>query len=217
LAVHSQLTPLQHDLLKAFARRAPEFFLTGGGALAHFHLGHRETEDLEFFTHADALPQGAEALRHAAAEIGAGLDVVTNAPEFKRYVVRRGQEAIKVDLVRDRQPPLGSKAVIEGVVVDRPEEILANKLVPSVITRGEPRDIVDIWYLERSGLRVEDALRDAIRKEVFTAAELSRYLSDWTIGDDTPVPGRLDVEQLRAYVRDLSERLAVLAFPGHHS
>ena len=106
-------------------------------------------------------------------------------------------------------------SLLGGIAVDRPEEILANKLTPSVVTRGEPRDIVDIWYLEKLGLRIEDALAGAMRKEVFTAAELSQYLSRWHIGDDTPVPGGLTVEQLRGYVRELSERLAILAFPRH--
>jgi Nucleotidyl transferase AbiEii toxin, Type IV TA system len=217
LPVRSQLLPLQYDLLMAFARRAPEFYLTGGAALAHFYVGHRSTEDLDFFVQEDLLPRGAEALRDAAKEVGATLAVVTDAPEFKRYLVHRQsegrEEGIEVDLVRDRQPSLFPKAVIDGVVVDRPEEILANKLTPSVITRGEPRDIVDIWYLEKSGLRVEDALPGAMRKEVFTAAELSQHLSNWRIGDDTAVPGGLTVEQVRAYVRELAERLAILAFP----
>lgn len=213
MPVHSRLTPLQYELLTAFAPRAPEFFLTGGAALAHFHLGHRQTEDLDFFTHGNVLAQGADALRQSAAEVGASVSVVTDAPEFKRYLVSRGPEAIKVDLVRDAHPSLAAKAVVGGIVVDGPDEILANKLTPSVITRGEPRDIVDIWYLEKLGLRIEDALPRAIRKEVFTAAELSQYLSRWDIGDDTPVPGGLTVEQLRAYVRELSDRLAILAFP----
>ncbi len=213
MPVRSTLAPLQYDLLVAFAPHAPEFFLTGGAALAHFHLGHRQTDDLDFFVHADVLPQGAEALRQAAVEIGASVSVITDAPDFKRYLVSRAAEAIVVDLVRDRQPSLAAKAIIDGIAVDRPEEILANKLTPSVITRGEPRDIVDIWYLERLGLRVEEVLPGSMRKEVFTAAELSQHLSRWHIGDDTPVPGGLTVEQVRAYVRELSERLAIVAFP----
>jgi hypothetical protein len=213
LPVRSTLTQLQLDLLMAFAPRAPEFFLTGGAALGHFYLGHRQTDDLDFFTHGRVLTQGAEALHEASAEIGATVSVITDAPEFKRYLISRAPEAIEVDLVRDRHPLMAPKAVIDGITVDPPEEILANKLTPSVVTRGEPRDIVDIWHLEKLGLRVEDALPGAMRKEVFTAAELSQYLSRWTIGDDTPVPGGLTVEQLRAYVRQLSDRLAIQAFP----
>ena len=46
----SRLTPLQRDLLDAFFAREQRLFLTGGGALAGFYLGHRTTEDLDLFT-----------------------------------------------------------------------------------------------------------------------------------------------------------------------
>lgn len=45
-----RLTPLQREILERFFARQSGFFLTGGGALAGFHLGHRETHDLDLFT-----------------------------------------------------------------------------------------------------------------------------------------------------------------------
>jgi hypothetical protein len=42
----SRLTRLQTEILAAFFRQESRFFLTGGGALAGYHLGHRETHDL---------------------------------------------------------------------------------------------------------------------------------------------------------------------------
>jgi hypothetical protein len=46
----SKLSALQKDFLNAFFTREDRFFLTGGAALAGFHLGHRETDDLDLFT-----------------------------------------------------------------------------------------------------------------------------------------------------------------------
>jgi hypothetical protein len=46
----SKLTALQRDVLDAFFQRERGFFLTGGAALAGFHLGHRATDDLDLFT-----------------------------------------------------------------------------------------------------------------------------------------------------------------------
>ncbi|HEX9733963.1 MAG TPA: hypothetical protein VGG06_18480 [Thermoanaerobaculia bacterium] len=46
----NKLTPLQVDLLRAFFAREQGFFLSGGAALVGFHLGHRETSDLDLFT-----------------------------------------------------------------------------------------------------------------------------------------------------------------------
>lgn len=45
-----KLSALQRDFLQAFFARESRFFLTGGAALAGFHLGHRETHDLDLFT-----------------------------------------------------------------------------------------------------------------------------------------------------------------------
>ncbi len=36
----SPLTPLQRDVLRAFFGREHDFYLTGGAALAGYHLGH---------------------------------------------------------------------------------------------------------------------------------------------------------------------------------
>jgi len=41
----SRLTKLQTEVLGAFFSREQRFYLTGGGALAGYHLGHRETHD----------------------------------------------------------------------------------------------------------------------------------------------------------------------------
>lgn len=48
--VPSKLTALRREILDAFFQRERGFFLTGGAALAGFHLGHRTTDDLDLFT-----------------------------------------------------------------------------------------------------------------------------------------------------------------------
>lgn len=53
------LTPFQKRILTAIGHSdlAPSFYLTGGTALAVYHLQHRYSEDLDFF----AVAQGAVA------------------------------------------------------------------------------------------------------------------------------------------------------------
>ena len=122
----SRLKPLQRAVLAAFFEREGRFFLTGGGALAGFHLGHRETNDLDLFTTDDALEEGEAALGDAAAALGASLERVRTAPDFRRRVVRRAGESVVVDLVRDRVPQVRpEKPILDGVRVDPPEEIFA--------------------------------------------------------------------------------------------
>lgn len=43
------LQPIQRKVLVALAGLAPRWTLSGGGALAGFHLGHRLTRDVDLF------------------------------------------------------------------------------------------------------------------------------------------------------------------------
>ena len=70
---NSKLTTLQKDFLDAFFGREDRFFLTGGAALAGFHLGHRETHDLDLFTLSDALDDGLAVVTEIALQWGASL------------------------------------------------------------------------------------------------------------------------------------------------
>lgn len=209
-----RLTPLQLEVLHAFCARAPRFFLTGGAALAGFHLGHRDTKDLDLFTTTDSLEDGERALRQVASEIGAGVEAVQTAPDFRRRVVRRGTDLVVVDLVRDRAPQLvDPKPVWDGIPVDPPEEILANKL-SALLGRAEIRDLVDVRALELSGLSLTDALAAGARKDgSLTPGQLAWVLSQIAIGDDAEPPGGVSVADLRTYLANTVDRLARLALP----
>src|SRR5215471_3113585 len=94
----SKLTPLQRDLLTAFFEREQRMFLTGGGALAGFYFGHRETEDLDFFAQPGLdLAEAARALEQAAIACGAQLAARQIYPDFRRYDATRGAEECIVD------------------------------------------------------------------------------------------------------------------------
>jgi len=70
----------------------------------------------------------------------------------------RPYEGLVLDLVRDRSYQLHvHKPLVDGVAIDPPDEILANKLT-TIVGRAEERDLVEMLMLERTGLRVEDAL-----------------------------------------------------------
>jgi len=211
----SRLGPLQAELLAAFFRHEAGFFLSGGAALAGFHLGHRETGDLDLFATTDILERGEMALRAAARDLGASLESIQTAPEFRRRLVKRDPESVVVDLVWEQVPQvIPDKPVIAGIRVDPAEEILANKLC-ALLSRSEIRDLVDVYALEKSGLRVEDALAAAARKDGgLTPAQLSWVLSEITIGPDAQPPGGVSTDELRRFLTELVERLSRLAFPG---
>lgn len=212
--IASRLTPLQRDLLEAFFQRESRFFLTGGAALAGYHLGHRETADLDLFTTSDLLTSGQAALQGAVAVLGASIERLHTAPDFHRQLVRRGRDAVVVDLVHDRAPQGPQPKMGFGAIrVDPPDEILANKLC-TLLSRAEIRDLVDVLALEKAGYRAEDALRLAMQKDGgLTPAQLAWVLSQITLGEDARIPGGLAVEELRTFVADLIARLTRLAFP----
>lgn len=212
----SKLGRLQQEFLEAFFRRESRFFLTGGGALAGFHLGHRETHDLDLFALTDILDEGVSTVAVVAQELGASLESIQTAPDFRRQLLRRSSEAVLIDLVRDRVVQLvAEKPVIRGIRVDPAEEILANKLC-ALLARAEVRDLVDVRALEISGYRVEDALAGAARKDAgLTPAQLSWVLSQIHLGSDLKPPGGISAAELGRYLEDLIARLSRLAFPAH--
>lgn len=211
---NSKLTTLQKDFLDAFFGREDRFFLTGGAALAGFHLGHRETHDLDLFTLSDALDDGLTIATEIARQWGASLETIHTSPDFRRLLLRRGSEAVVIDLVRERvHQMVPEKPVMSGIRVDPPEEILANKLC-TLLERAEIRDLVDVHALEMAGCRVEDALPFAALKDTgLTPAQLSWVLNQIELGDDLVPPGGVSTEELRQYLADLIARLARLAFP----
>jgi predicted nucleotidyltransferase len=199
-----RLTILQTETLEALARRAPDFFLTGGAVLVGWTLKHRTTDDLDLFTASDdAMAGGDAAVRGAASEVRASVTPLTTTPDFHRYLLSRDGEAVRIDLVRDRTPALKPKTLVDGVRMDPPEEIFANKIA-ALVGRSEVRDLVDLFALERHGLRVEDHLEDAKKKDAgVSPATLAWLLSSIHVGD----------AGLEAFTRDLEQRMLALSPP----
>jgi len=212
--VTSQLSPLQNAILHAFFRRESRFFLTGGAALVGYYLGHRTTEDLDLFTTAPVLDEGEAALRDAAVELKAEVEAIQTSPTFRRRLLRRADEAVIVDLVHDSTPQGKPKTRHGVILVDPPEEILANKL-RALLSRAEIRDLVDTYHLEKAGTPLESAMQLAGRKDgSMSPAQLAWILSQIRIGADARIPGGLNAADLADYVHDLERRLTRLSWPG---
>jgi hypothetical protein len=211
----SRLSRLQERVLLGFFRKSRSFFLTGGAALAAYHLGHRTTDDLDLFTSSADLDEGVSALQSVAEEMGASIQALRTSPDFRRFLIAAGAESVVVDLVRDRAPQIHvEKLDRDGVLVDPPAEILANKLC-TLLSRGEVRDLVDVLYLERAGLHVEDALGPASTKDGgLTPAQLAWVLSQITVGPDARIPAGITPDELRTFLEDLVSRLTRLAWPA---
>lgn len=210
----SRLSPLQKDVLRAFFKLERGFFLTGGAALVGYHLGHRLTSDLDLFTRDDhAWERARGVLVEVAQDLGLTLDVRQEAPGFRRYVAERSGEGLVIDLVREHvASAYGEPDEVDGVLVDSPDEILVNKLT-TLVSRVEPRDLVDVMMLERSGLDIADHLTAARTKDGgCTPAAMAWLLSEFPI-PASDLPGGVDPAELKRYRDDLILRLRRLARP----
>jgi len=210
------LDRFQQEVLAAFFARQAGFFLTGGGALAGYYLDHRSTQDLDLFTVGGSLDEAEANLAAVARELGAGLEAVQTAPDFRRRLLRRESESVIVDLVLDRAAQIDSeKRRFGGVVVDSPEEIRANKLC-TLLSRSELRDLADLRALEAAGYAVDaQALRDAAKKDGgLTPAQLAWVLNDFRISSDAPAIGGATPAALSDYKAELIRRLIAQSSPG---
>jgi len=209
------LNSLQDDFLKAFFKRENSFFLSGGAALVGFYFGHRETHDLDLFTLENDVEEGFRLVHEVANDLKAIVEPIQTAPDFRRLLLRRDDEAIVVDLVREYVFQISKeKPVINGIRVDSPEEILANKLC-ALLSRSEIRDLVDVRELENAGFSLENALQAAEKKDSgLTPAQLAWVLNQISLGEDAQLPGNISASELRDYLMNLIDRLKRLALPN---
>jgi predicted nucleotidyltransferase component of viral defense system len=210
----SELNSLQKDFLDLFFKREHSFFLTGGAALVGYYFGHRETHDLDLFTLRNEVEEGTRLVNQIARYMKATVEPLQTSPDFRRLLLKRDDQAIVIDLVRDYVFQVHfEKPLVDGVRIDSAEEIFANKLC-ALLSRSEIRDLVDVRELENAGLSLESALKAAARKDSgLTAAQLAWVLAQINLNEGAELPGGVPVTELRAYLADLIDRLRRMAMP----
>jgi hypothetical protein len=205
------LTPLQSDTLRSFFGQTQGFFLTGGTALAEFYLGHRDSEDLDLFTVDKAcFESGHDLLVFTASQTASTLNSLRVTPYFQRYEIVREDQKVLVDLVHDTAPQIvKDKPDFQGLRVDSIEDITANKLC-TVLSRLELKDYVDLYFLAKAGISVDDALPNALRKDGGISKTMLAYLMAELRVPAVPSTLRapLTAGELQAFFHDLSERWA---------
>jgi hypothetical protein len=102
---------------------------------------------------------------------------------------------------------------LDGVVLEPLADLRAAKLT-CLLSRSEPRDLVDVLFLERAGFRVEADLDNALKKD----AGMDPGVLAWLLGQFpvAPLPSMLaplSPDELREYRDGLAARLARLATP----
>jgi hypothetical protein len=203
------------ELVRACQRRVP-CHLGGGAALAALHLGHRLSGDVDLFCHAaEDVRSLVRALPAVGAEAGLAIELVRDSGTFVRAAVRGSARELTrpldLDLVHEAVPDLEPPPPVEGVVCESLVDLRASKLT-CLLSRSEPRDLVDLLFLDRAGYPPERDLALALRKD----AGLDPGVLAWLLGQFpvAPLPRMLvplDEDELRRFRDDLRERLRRVA------
>ncbi|MBI4950447.1 MAG: nucleotidyl transferase AbiEii/AbiGii toxin family protein [Myxococcales bacterium] len=202
------------QLVRACQRRAPAHF-AGGAALSGAHLAHRLSGDVDLFCHrAEDVRTLVRALPELAAELGLRIDLVRDAATFVRARVRFDAGELELDLVHEPLADLESPPPpLEGVVVESLADLRAAKLT-CVLSRSEPRDLVDLLFLDRAGFPPERDLALALRKDGgIDPGVLAWLLKQFPV---RPLPLMLEPlteAELLAFRDALQERFRALSVP----
>lgn len=189
--------------------------LGGGAALSGAWLAHRLSGDLDLFCHAaEDVRLLVRALPAIARAVGAQAKLLRDSGTHVRAEVTWGPQRLEVDFVHEALPDLEPPPPpLEGVVVESALDLRAAKLT-CILSRSEPRDLVDLLFLERAGFAVEADLPFALQKDAgIDPAILGWLLRTFPV---EPLPNMLlplSVAELRSFRDDLAERLRLLSLP----
>lgn len=200
--------------LRACQRVVP-CHLGGGAALAGVHLRHRLSADADLFVHDKGSHRDlVRALPEIGAEQGTPVSVMRDAGSFVRARAQFATGALELDVVFEPVPDLEpAPPPVDGVVIESLVDLRANKLT-CILSRSEPRDLVDLLFLDRAGYAPEADVALALRKD----AGVDPGVIAWLLGQfpTEPLPIMLlslRVADLRAFRDDLRERFRRIAVP----
>lgn len=184
--------------------------LGGGAALAGAYLSHRQTGDVDLFVHGEKEQHRAlvAALLAPANRPGVRLVLVRDAGHLVRLQLETPETRCEVDIVHEMVPDISSdQPTVEGVVIESLEDLRANKLT-CILSRSEPRDLVDLYFLDQAGFPPENDLHLALRKDAGIDPNILAWLlSRFPVEPLPPMLQALEPAQLRSFRDSLAKRL----------
>lgn len=207
------LYPLQNKVLQVIDTLKTSFYLTGGTALSRCFFNHRYSEDLDLFVNKD--PKFATLADEVVTGLSESFEVGV-VIKSESYYLMKVNTVLKVEMVNDVAFRYG-KVVKKDIFsrVDNVTNILSNK-VSAVVSRDEPKDIVDIWIISKNAKVDWQGIFQAVGSKAFGifAPDVARRLTDFPmewlgrikwVEDKQPDP-----EQFRKDINDICDAMLKL-------
>jgi len=201
------------DFVRACQKRIP-CHLGGGAALAGAYLGHRTTGDIDLFVHdAEEMRALVGFLSSAAKDAGIDFSLLRDVGHLVRAQLESPDgSSVEVDVVHDPVPDIAvPPPLIEGILIESLTDLRANKLT-CILSRSEPRDLVDLYFLDQAGFPPERDLEIASRKD----SGIDPGVLAWLLAQfpTRPLPTMLEpltTDQLEKFRDALAETLRLRA------
>lgn len=188
--------------------------LAGGAALSGAWLAHRHSRDLDLFVHDGAAHRElVSSIGSIASSVGTEAVLVRDSGGHVRGRLTRGATTLELDIVHETLKDLMPARTVESILVESPEDLRASKLT-CILSRAEPRDLVDLLFLERAGFPPENDLPLALEKDAgIDPGVLAWLLRDFPIAPMPKMIAPLTVDELRTYRDELAQRFKRLSKP----
>lgn len=149
---YHKLFCFQDRVLEMIDALKTEFYLTGGTALSRFYLHHRYSDDLDFMMHknpyfGDYIQQITDALQENQVEVKP-YGISSSFAALHLFDLKDEEKLkLKVDFINEKSSPHfgGFNSTEKYSRIDNIRNILSNKI--SILSRQEPKDIADIWFI----------------------------------------------------------------------
>ncbi len=198
------LYPFQDRVIKVINQVDTEFYLSGGTAASRGYLGHRFSDDLDYFVNDNShFGLWVERLIQAF-NVQWRCEVLLKEERFARFNLPENNAMLKIEFINDVPARVG-KTQNHSILgrLDTAENILANKIT-ALLDRDEPKDLADIWgFCFVKSLNVRDAITNAQGKAMGVfPVDLGRALcsvshADWeAIRWINPPPAEIFLSQL---------------------
>src|SRR5256885_1785143 len=138
------------EVVRACQRRV-QCRLGGGAALSGAYLSHPLSGDVDLMCQRAAEVRALTAEFPAVAqETATEIELLRDSGTFVRASLRAAEAVLELDVVLDPVPDIDSPPPsLDGVVIESLADLRASKIT-CILSRSEPRDLVDLLFLDRA-------------------------------------------------------------------